>query len=323
MASIVIPVAQEPSKPIPQPFFSDIFKDTNDLLNKDFYHSTPLSLDIQTVATNGVNFNVKAKQAVPQGALATNLETKVVDAKTGLTFTQGWTNDNKLNSKFTLDKITPGLVAELNTVFNPSNPLGKRPVGQAQAADGKPPVAAVPNGEAVNLNIKFVQPYFNARGVFNLANGGAPTFVGDFTTSYDNVVMGTQIGYNISRGSISNYALALAYKQRDYSLGVQLDNKKIASVSFSQQVNSQLTLGSRAILNPQVNLSKVNVEFVSKYVVDKNTQVKAKVSDSGALSLGYKQLLRPGITLGVGTSFDAMKLNEPVHKVGWSLSFNL
>ncbi|CAL9733231.1 mitochondrial outer membrane protein porin 1 [Monosporozyma servazzii] len=320
MASIVIPVpTKEPINPVPQPFFSDIFRDTNDLLNKDFYHSTPLSLDIQTVATNGVNFNVKAKQAVPQGVLATNLETKVVDAKNGLTFTQGWTNDNKLNSKFTMDRITPGLVAELNTIFNPTNPLGKRP---ATTVDGKPPVV-VPNGEAVNLNIKFIQPYFNARGNFNLANGGAPTFVGDFTTSYDNVVMGTQIGYNISRGSISNYALALAYKQRDYSLGVQLDNKKIASVSFSQQVNSQLTLGSRAILNPQVNLSKVNVEFVSKYVVDKNTQIKAKVSDAGALSLGYKQLLRPGITLGVGTSFDAMKLNEPVHKVGWSLSFNL
>ncbi|CAL9727820.1 mitochondrial outer membrane protein porin 1 [Monosporozyma unispora] len=315
MATIVIPV-KEPAKPAPQPFFSDIFKDTNDLLNKDFYHANPLSLDIQTVATNGVNFTVKAKQPVPQGALATNLETKVVDSKNGLTFTQGWTNDNKLNSKFTLDQITPGLTTELNTIFNPTTLCHR----SATTAEGEKPVA---HGEVVDLNIKFIQPYFNARGVFNFVCGGVPKFVGDFTTSYDNVVVGTQIGYNITRGSISNYALALAYKQKDYSLGVQLDDKKIAAVSFSQQVNSQLSLGSRAILNPQVNLSKVNVEFVTKYVPDKNTQIKAKISDLGTLSLGYKQLLRPGITLGVGTAFDAVKLNEPVHKFGWSLSFNL
>ena len=51
-------------------------------------------------------------------------------------------------------------------------------------------------------------------------------------------------------------------------------------------------------------------------------QVKAKVSDSGIVTLAYKQLLRPGVTLGVGSSFDALKLSEPVHKLGWSLSFD-
>lgn len=300
-------------KSIQQPFFSDIFKETNDLLNKDFYHSSPLSLDLQTSAQNGVTFNIKAKQSLSGGPLNANLETKLSDLKNGLVLTQGWTNDNKLNTKLQLDQITPGLNTELNTVFNPCKIFPNE----------TNTVAAAAAGEVVNLNIKFVQPYFNARGVFNFVRGGVPKFLGDFTTSYENFIVGTQIGYNISRGSISNYAMAIAYKQLDYSLGLQVDDKKITSVSFSQQVNNQLSLGSRAILNPQINNSKVNLEFVTKYVPDKNTQIKAKISDVGILSLGYKQLLRPGITLGVGTSFDAMKLNEPVHKVGWSLSFNL
>lgn len=315
MSTLAIPVPVDTEKPASPPFFSDIFKDTNDLLNKDFYHANPLSLDIQTVATNGVNFNIKAKQLVPQGPLVTNLETKVNDLKNGLILTQGWTNDNKLNTKLQFDKITPGLTTELNTVFNPNTIF-------RMTEDDEGKRIGVGNGEAVDLNIKFIQPYFNARGVFNFVYGGVPKFVGDFTSTYDNVIVGTQIGYNISRGSISDYVFALAYKQADYSLGVQLDNQRVAAVSFSQQVNNQLSLGSRAILNALVNKSKVNVEFVTKYVPDKNTQIKAKITDLGQLSIGYKQLLRPGITLGVGTSFDAMKLNEPVHKIGWSLSFN-
>lgn len=305
-------------KSAPQPFFSDIFKETNDLLNKDFYHLSPLSLDVQTAAKNGVTFNVKAKQSTAQGPLSANLETKVSDFKNGLVLTQGWTSDNKLNTKLQLDQITPGLNTELNTTFNPSK------VFQTASAEGEASAKkCCVGGEVVDLNIKFVQPYFSARGVFNFVRGGVPKFLGDLTTSYENFIVGTQIGYNISRGSISTYAMAMAYKQSDYSLGLQIDDKRVASVSFSQQVNNQLSLGSRAILNPQVNNNKVNLEFVTKYVPDKDTQIKAKISDLGVLSLGYKQLLRPGITLGVGTSFDALKLNEPVHKVGWSLSFNL
>lgn len=293
-----------------QVFFADIFKDTSDLLNKDFYHSIPLSLDLQTAAANGTKFTLKGKQPIVGGPLVTNLETKVADPKSGLVLTQGWSNDNKLTTKLELDNITPGLNTELNTSFNPGTILSNEEKSLKYQSCN------------LDCNVKFVQPYFNAKGVFNFQNG--PQFTGDVTTCYEGIIIGTQFGYNISKGSIASYAMAMGYCASDYSLGLQVDHKNITSISFNQKVSPLIHLGTRATMNPATEgNSKVNVEFVSKYCPDKTSQVKAKINDSGILTLGFKQLLRPGITLGLGTSFDALKLDEPVHKVGWSLSFDV
>ncbi|CCK71968.1 porin POR1 KNAG_0I01830 [Huiozyma naganishii CBS 8797] len=286
-----------------QPFFSDIFKDSNDLLNKDFFHATPLQFDVKTIAKNGVNFNVKAKQNISNGPLAAVVESKFFDKTNGLVLTQGWANNNNVNTKLEVLDITPGLKTELNTTFDPNELLS-----------GK--------GKNVSLNVSFAQPYFNARGLFNLLNG-PPNFVGDMTVSHNGFVCGSEIGYDISKGAISRYALSLAYKSLDYSVGVAVNNKQVTSLLFNQVISKSLQVGSRATLDPKVNSNKVNLEFVTKYLPDDNSQVKAKISDLGTLSLSYKQLLRPGVTLGVGSSFDALKLNEPVHKIGWSLSFNI
>ncbi|CCF60180.1 hypothetical protein KAFR_0J01130 [Kazachstania africana CBS 2517] len=289
------------------PFFSDVFKDTNDLLSKDFYHLTPLSLDIKTVARNGVNFNINARQPVKDGPLSTNFESKYIDKSTGIALTQTWSNRNKLNSKIEINDITPGLKTELSSFFNPNLFLGKD--------------VAADKDKNVNLNVNFIQHFFTARGNFNFLNG-PPNFTGDFTLYRDGFVYGSQLKYNINQGSISDYAMAVAYKTLDYSIGLQVDDKQLTSLSFNQILNPNLQIGSRAILDPKFNSNKVNLEFVTKYLIDVNSQIKLKVSDSGSVAMGYKQALRPGVTLGLGASFDALNLNEPVHKLGWSLSFD-
>lgn len=278
------------------PFFSDIFKSVNDLLNKDFYHSTPAAVDLESVAKNGVKFNVKSKQLVKEGPLAATVDAKFTDKATGLTLTQGWSNANNLNTKIELNNITPGLKTELMTSF-------------------------VPNiSKVANLNLSFVQPFFTARGAFDLLKG--PGFVGDMTLAHESgVVAGAQFGYDIAAGSLSKYAIALGYAAQDYHLGLNINNDQVTTATFFQNVSPQLQIGSRATLNPRQTVSNVNIEFATKYLPDPNSQVKAKISDAGIVALSYKQALRPGVTLGVGTSFDALKLSEPVHKIGWSLSF--
>lgn len=122
------------------PFFSDINKGINDLLNRDYYHNSVAAFDVSTVAKNGVKFNLKAKQTVKDGPLAADVETKVSDKATGLTLTQGWSNSNNLNTKIELTDLTPGLKSELVTSLVP---------GVSKAA---------------KLNVNFVQPFFTARG---------------------------------------------------------------------------------------------------------------------------------------------------------------
>lgn len=277
------------------PFFSDINKGVNDLLNRDFYHTSVAAVDVSTVAKNGVKFDLKAKQTVKDGPLAANIETKVSDKATGLTLTQGWSNSNNLNTKIELADVTPGLKSELITSLVP---------GVSKAA---------------KLNVNFVQPFFTARGAFDLLKG--PSFVGDLTLAHEGIVGGAEIGYDITGGSLSRYAVALGYSAGDYSLGLSINNAQLTTVSFFQKVSPILQVGAKAISTPK-QLANVNIEFATLYLPDPTSQVKAKVADSGIVALAYKQQLRPGVTLGVGASFNALNLSEPVHKIGSSLSFS-
>ncbi|QLL31450.1 hypothetical protein HG536_0B03130 [Torulaspora globosa] len=277
------------------PFFSDINKGVNDLLNRDFYHTSVAAVDVSTIAKNGVKFDLKAKQTVKDGPLAANIETKVSDKATGLTLTQGWSNSNNLNTKIELADVTPGLKTELVTSLVP---------GVSKAA---------------KLNVNFVQPFFTARGAFDLLKG--PSFVGDLTLAHEGIVGGAEIGYDITGGSLSRYAVALGYSAGDYSLGLSIDNAQLTTVSFFQKVSPILQVGAKAISTPK-QLANVNIEFATLYLPDPTSQVKAKVADSGIVALAYKQQLRPGVTLGVGASFNALNLSEPVHKIGSSLSFS-
>lgn len=277
------------------PFFSDISKDINGLLNKDFYHATPASVDVKTTAPNGVAFTVKGKTSPKDGSIAANVEVKASDKSTGLTFTQGWNNANALDTKIELAELTPGLKTELIT-------------------SGVPGVS-----KAAKLNVNFVQPLFAARGFFDLLKG--PSFVGDLTLAHEGFVGGAEVGYDISAGAVSRYALALGYNASvTYSVGLSVNNAQLITASFFQKVSPLLQVGAKAALNPQAG-SNVNIEFATKYSLDAVSQVKAKVADSGIVALSYQQVLRPGVTLGLGASFDALKLSEPVHKLGWSLSF--
>ena len=47
-----------------QPFFNDISRDINGLLNRDFFHASPLALNVSTTTENGMSFSLKGKQTV-------------------------------------------------------------------------------------------------------------------------------------------------------------------------------------------------------------------------------------------------------------------
>ena len=101
------------------PVYSDISRNINDLLNKDFYHATPAAFDVQTTTANGIKFSLKAKQPVKDGPLSTNVEAKLNDKQTGLGLTQGWSNTNNLKTKLEFANLTPGLKNELITSLTP------------------------------------------------------------------------------------------------------------------------------------------------------------------------------------------------------------
>lgn len=46
---------------------------------------------------------------------------------------------------------------------------------------------------------------------------------------------------------------------------------------------------------------------------------QGKINDRGVAAVSYNVLIRTGVTLGVGASFDTQKLDQATHKV-WDIS---
>ena len=65
------------------------------------------------------------------------------------------------------------------------------------------------------------------------------------------------------------------------------------------------------------------MSYVISYL-DSAAFVKAKINNTGVLSLGYTQSLRPGVKAQFGLALDTTKLNgndAGAHKVGASFTF--
>ncbi|KAF8252916.1 hypothetical protein K440DRAFT_652349 [Wilcoxina mikolae CBS 423.85] len=281
------------------PAFADIAKSSNDLLTRDFYHTASANLEVKSKAPNGVAFTVKGKSDHKTGAIAGQIEAKYTDKPTGLTLTQAWTTFNALDTKIELDNtIANGLKAEVLTQFLPAS-----------------------KGKGAKLNLHFRQPLFHARAFFDLLKG--PSFNGDAVIGHDGFLAGAEVGYDVDGGKITKYSAAVGYSVPEYTAAVTATNNlSVFATSYYHRVNAQVEAGAKATWDAKGgNASGVGLEIASKYKLDSNAFVKAKINNQGIAALAYSQLLRPGVTLGLGASIDTQRLAEPAHKVGLNFVF--
>ncbi|KAI9371562.1 eukaryotic porin/Tom40 [Aspergillus egyptiacus] len=335
--------------------FSDIAKAANDLLNKDFYHSSAAALEVKSKAPNGVTFNVKGKSA-HEGPIAGSLEAKYVDSPTGnaplgpkskppdpkyprirdkehtvnitsahslsrrtnvivlskivehklmlitrpcsgLTLTQAWTTGNALDTKLELDEnIAKGLKAEILTQYLPAK-----------------------QSKGAKLNLHFKQPNLHARAFFDLLNGPSANF--DAVLGHEGFLVGAEGGYDVQKAAITKYSAAVGYSVPQYSAAITAGNNlTVFSASYYHRVNAQVEAGAKATWDSKAGNS-VGLEVASKYRLDPSSFAKVKINDRGIAALAYNVLLRPGVTLGLGASFDTQNLNQAAHKVGASFTF--
>ncbi|KAL9042195.1 MAG: hypothetical protein Q9180_000775 [Flavoplaca navasiana] len=287
---------------IPPPAFSDVAKASNDLINRDFYHTAAANLEVKSKAPNGVNFNVKGKSS-HEGSTAGSIEGKYVNAPSersmpGLTVTQAWTTTNVLNTKLELDnQIAKGMKAEVAADFVPSS----KDIG-------------------AKLNLSFKQPNFHARAFFDLMKG--PTANIDAVLGREGFLVGAEAGYDVQKAAITRYAAAVGYTVPQYSAAITASNNlSVFSAAYYHKVNSEVEAGAKATWDSKGS-NNVGLEVAGKWRLDPTSFAKAKVNDRGVASLAYNVLLRSGVTVGAGISLDTQKLNESAHKVGTHFEFN-
>lgn len=278
------------------PAFQDIAKAANDLLNKDFYHLSAGTLEVKSNTPNNVAFKVTGKSS-HDNATSGTIEGKYVDKSNGLTLTQTWNTANSLETKVEMaDNLTKGLKAEGVFAFLPAT--------QARGA---------------KFNLHFKQPNFHGRAFVDLLKG--PTANIDAIVGREGFLAGASAGYDVQKAKVTGYSAAVGYQALTYSAAITAtDNLSVFAASYYHKVNSQVEAGSKATWNSKSG-NTVGLEVAAKYRLDPVSFVKAKINDRGVAALAYNVLLREGVTLGVGASFDTQKLDQATHKVGTSFTF--
>ncbi|AEO57021.1 hypothetical protein MYCTH_2302705 [Thermothelomyces thermophilus ATCC 42464] len=278
------------------PAFQDIAKAANDLLNKDFYHLSAGTIEVKSNTPNNVAFKVTGKSS-HDNATSGTIEGKYTDKPNGLTLTQTWNTANTLETKVEMaDNLAQGLKAEGIFAFLPAT--------QARGA---------------KFNLHFKQSNFHGRAFFDLLKG--PTASIDAVVGHEGFLAGASAGYDVQKAKITGYSAAIGYQAPTYSAAITAtDNLSVFAASYYHKVNSQVEAGSKATWNSKSG-NTVGLEVAAKYRLDPVSFVKAKINDRGVAAVAYNVLLREGVTLGVGASFDTQKLDQATHKVGTSFTF--
>jgi len=225
------------------------------------------------------------------------LEAKYTDKPTGLTLTQSWNTVNALDTKIELnDTIAKGLKAEILGSFLPAT--------QAKGA---------------KINLHFKQPNFHGRAFFDLLKG--PTANVDIVVGQDGFLAGASAGYDVQKAALTSYSAAVGYSVPTYTASITAaNNLSVFSAGYYHKVNSQVEAGAKATWDSKSG-GPVGLEVASKYRFDTLSFAKAKINDRGVAAVSYNVLFRPGVTFGIGGSFDTQKLDQATHKIGTSLIF--
>jgi len=281
----------------PPPAFSDIAKASNDLINKDFYHTAAAALEVKLKAPNGVNFTAKGTSA-HDGPVTSSLEGKK-SLSNGISITQSWNTANMLATKVELnDTFASGLKTEILSNFNP---------------------AAGNKGQKVNLHFK--QPAFHGRAFVDYSAAGAIGTTADAVVSHEGMVVGGEVGYDVQKAAITKYSAAVGYTTPLYNAAVTATNSlSVFTASYYQRVNPAVEAGARAVWDSKSG-NNVGLELAAKYKLDPASFAKAKINNLGIASLAYNTKVNSGLTFGIGGSFDTQKLNEAGHKLGTSFTF--
>lgn len=276
--------------------YSDIGKPVKDLLSKDFPTGS-VNLEVKTTASNGVQFIVSGAKDNKSGLIGAELKSKYADRKSGLVLTESWTTANQVGLSAELtDTLVKGLKLDLS--------------GSLAAASG---------AKTAKFGMEYKQEYLFTRASLDLLKG--PTLSGDTVVGADGFLVGGDVAYDVADAKITRHNAALGYTASDYAVALHASNAfNTLSASYFHRVAPEIEAGAKALWDRKAGPSGVGIELGCKYVLDRDTFVKTKIDNTGRVGLGYTQVLRPGVKLALGGSFDTSRLNENVHKVGFALT---
>ncbi|XP_018577671.1 voltage-dependent anion-selective channel [Anoplophora glabripennis] len=275
------------------PPFSDLGKRAKDVFGKG-YHFGLIKLDCKTKTATGVEFNTGGTSNQETGKIFGSLETKYKVKDYGVTFTEKWTTDNTLGTELSVqDQVIQGLKLSGNLDFSP----------QTGNKSGAVKTAFQNDIVAVNTNV-------------NLDSNG-PVVQASAVLGYQGWLAGYQGAFDTQKNKLTKNNVALGFSTTDFVLHTSVDDGQEFGGSIYQRINPKLETAIQLAWSSGSNNTKFGLG--TKFDLDSDAAIRAKIDNSLLVGLGYQQRLRDGVTLTLSLLVDGANFNNGGHKIGLAL----
>lgn len=284
------------------PSWKDLSKASNDLLGKD-YPLGSSTLDVKTVAPNGVTFHVQGSRLHGSDDTVGDLEVKVASKPRGLTFSTVVTSSNQVRQTLEAENyLAKGFKIDFVGTFHPEK-----------------------GAKTGVINTTFKQPRLHTRTLIDLAKG--PFVVHDSVAGRGGYLAGYSAVINAQTKTLANYDIGGGFYAPEYSITLQ-STKQLTNyvASYYHRVNADVETAARIHYDASKPAPTTSLELGSKIYLNNAAFVKTKINNEGILGLGYTQALRPKVKTSLGLALDtkalsASSINTPAHKFGAALFF--
>ena len=277
------------------PKFGDLNKQVTDIFNKG-YCINQYKLDIKTRTANGINFTTTGEHNPESGRTAGSLEAKYVAPKYGLTLLEKWNTDNLLKCELTIDDQ---LARGFKVVFDGS---------------------LLPNTGKKTVELRTAYVHNKAHIETNIGSDAAgPALTGAFVLGHQGWLAGYQYAYSTGRAALTKSNFAIGYQGKDFTAVGALNDGNELGGHIYHRINDRLETGVQVAWSTGTNQTRF--ALASKYILDSQSALFAKVNNVAQVGLSLQQALRPGVKLTLSALFEARNLNAGGHKVGMGLEF--
>lgn len=276
------------------PTYSELSKNARDLFS-DGYHFGLIKLDMKSKTKSGVEFNTGGVSNQDSGKVFGTLETKYKIDDYGLKFSEKWNTDNTLATDITFaDKLLKGLTLGYSCTFSP----------QTGTKTGK-------------LKTSYKHDNVSATADFDLSLAAGPLVNASTVVGYQGWLAGYQACFDTQRNKLTKNNVAVGYVASDFTVHGAVNN----GCDFSGLIYHKARPDLEGAINLEWNSSNNITQFgiATKYNLDADASVRAKINSNLQVGLGYQQKLRDGVTLTLSTNIDGKNFGSGGHKVGLAL----
>lgn len=250
-----------------------------------------VKLDVKTKTPSGVDFTINCVSNNETGRVNSALETRYLLKDYGLTLREKWNTDNILTSEVTVeDQLVKGLKVSGNCSFAPQS--GKK-TGSVKAAF---------KTDVLHVNTDVDLDYAGA-----LVHGAA-------VLGYEGWLAGAQLSFDPAKNRLTRTNFAVGYAAPELTIHTNVNDGQEFAGSIYQKVNPNLESGVHMAWTASSNATRFGIGCV--YRLDDDSTLRAKVSNTSQIGLGFTHRLRKGITLTLNALIDGKNFNQGGHKLG-------